>query len=157
VGIYMEYGSVKGDATLEAFDKWINLNKFHWEVNRAVGKPPAGKGTGREAQKPDLGTFNVWKETDSASMELLRRTCFEKKPYKCRISFVRTGEKTAYLTYIFHEALITKIAMDANGEGKQEEIITFDFIAAEATMHTLEKNNKRGAPIPFPYYNVNEH
>jgi len=153
----MKYGSVKGDATLKGFKDYINLDNFHWEVSRAVVKQPAGRGTTREAKKPDLAPFNVTKGADSASMELLKQICREKKGYKCEISFVRTGEEAAYMTYTFHDALITKITTSTGEGGEQVETIIFDFTAVEAAVYTRNKVNQRGGYIPFDYYNVNDH
>ena len=157
MGIYMKYGDIKGDSTLKGFKQWINLSNFHWEVDRAVTKQPAGRGTSREAQKPDLKEFDVTKEADSASMLLLKETCCAKTPYKCEISFVRTGEDIAYMTYIFHEALITKITTTTGQEGAQSEVITFNFVAVEAALYVRTEDNQRGDRIPFPYYSLVEH
>ena len=154
MAIYMKYGDVTGDATQKGFEDLINIDHFHWEVNRAVVKQPAGRGTTREAKKPELGPFDVTKDADSASTGLLYETCCKSKPMKCEISFVRTGEEKAYMTYTFYEALITKITTATGGDGRQAEVVTFDFTAVEAMVYPIEKDNQRGDPSPFPYFRL---
>jgi type VI secretion system Hcp family effector len=139
----MKYGNIKGDATQHGFVEWINLDHFHWEVNRSVAK------------QPELGPFDITKEADSATTELLIATCCNSTPEKCTISFVRTGEDKAFIEYIFYDSLITKIAAVTGQDGRPAETITFEYTAVEVTVAGINKSNERaGKPHWFPRFSL---
>ena len=56
MGIYMSYGSIKGDATQQGFEHWINVLKFDWPdaVKRDI-TTQTGRARNREHGQPKIG------------------------------------------------------------------------------------------------------
>jgi type VI secretion system secreted protein Hcp len=66
VAIYMKFGAIDGAVTTKNFEKWIELNSFHWGVGRAVGTAARGA-MSRESSEPSVSEVTVTKLMDTSS------------------------------------------------------------------------------------------
>src|SRR4051812_19348082 len=114
MGIYMKFGNIRGDATQDGFEHWINIKGFEWDdaVHRDI-KTQTGKARNREAAQPHVSNITVVKEVDHASGPLYKSLCATPKAQECKIAFVRTGEGgDTYLEYTLTDTLLTGVQID---------------------------------------------
>jgi len=58
--IYMQYGSVPGEAAKTGHKEWIEINSFQWGVGRGISSPTGGSAD-RESSTPSVGEIVVKK------------------------------------------------------------------------------------------------
>jgi type VI secretion system secreted protein Hcp len=151
MGIYLKYGDIKGDATQQGFEHWINITSFSWDAVTRDIKTLTGRGRNREQSQPHVKRITVHKEVDHASGPLYKALCTVPKAEECKIAFVRTdegGEK--YLEYTLTDALLQdlKIRGDDNRAG---EDWTIDFTEIAIEVKQLSEANVSGTPFHFKY------
>jgi type VI secretion system secreted protein Hcp len=152
MGIYMKFGNIRGDATQDGFEHWINIKTFEWDeaVHRDI-KTQTGKGRNREAAQPHVSNITVTKEVDHASGPLYKSLCATPKAYECKIAFVRTGEGgDTYLEYTLTDTLLAGV--DINGKDDRAlEKWRLDFTEIEIEVKQLDEANVSQAPFHFKY------
>jgi type VI secretion system secreted protein Hcp len=152
MGIYMKFGNIRGDATQDGFEHWINILAIKWNdaVKRDI-KTVTGKGRNREAGQPHVSNITVVKEVDHASGPLYKSLCATPKAQECKIAFVRTGEGgETYLEYTLTDTLLA--GLDIRGsEDRAHERWRLDFTAIEIEVKQLDEANVSQAPFHFKY------
>jgi type VI secretion system secreted protein Hcp len=158
MGIYMSYGSIKGDATQQGFEHWINVLKFDWPeaVKRDI-TTQTGRARNREHGQPKIGRIKIAKEVDHASGPLYKALVAVPKAETCKIAFVRTdegGEK--YLEYVLTDALlaglnITGASLGGANVERASETWDIDFTEIAIAVKQLDVANVAGADYHFKY------
>ena len=152
MGIYMRYGNIKGDATQDGFEKWINILNFGWDeaVKRDI-KTHTGRGRNREQGQPHIQRITITKEVDHASGPLYKALCTVPKAEECTIAFVRTDEGgDEYLEYKLTDTLLQHLKISGKGE-RAQEIWTLDFTRIAIKVKQLDEANAGGTPFHFEY------
>ena len=153
MGIYMKYGDIKGDATQEGFEHWINVTNFTWNnaVTRDI-KTHTGKGRNREQGQPIVNQIVINKEVDHASGPLYKSLVTVPQAKDCTIAFVRTEEGgETYLEYQLTDALLANLNLTGEGE-RASETWTLDFTRVKISVKQLnEANESSASPFHFEY------
>jgi type VI secretion system secreted protein Hcp len=168
VTAYMQFGTtIKGDATLEAVDGWININSFQWKIDWSV-TTRAGTDGPRDSKHPHIGELTIKKESDNSSRYLLdaitRNTYSSPKGEDCVIRFLSTGQgrninEMIYQEFTFFESLITSIQFDSSGDRPVETItLNFTGIAMKVWPHgrgNMSRDDPKApaAAVIFDRYN----
>lgn len=155
MGIYMKYGDIKGDATQDGFEHWINVTSFSWEAVTRDIKTHTGRGRNREQGQPHVKRIRVTKEVDHASGPLYKALVTVPKAEECIIAFVRTdegGEK--YLEYKLTDTLLQDLHIQGSaGAPKDRAVETWvlDFTKIAIEVKQLDEANVSQAPFHFEY------
>jgi type VI secretion system secreted protein Hcp len=152
MGIYMKFGNIKGDATQDGFEHWINITGFEWgpAVQRDINTE-TGKGRNREAAQPHVANIAVTKEVDHASGPLYQSLCAVPKAQECTIAFVRTGDVgDAYLEYTLTDTLLASVDIRGDHE-RAHEVWKLDFTEVEVKVKPLDEHNVSQTPFSFRY------
>jgi type VI secretion system secreted protein Hcp len=154
MGMYMQFGKIKGDATQEGFERWINITSFSWgpAVHRDI-KTETGKGRNREQAQPHVSNIQVKKEVDNASGPLYKSLVAVPEAKECKIAFVRTGpggDNDKYLEYTLTDALLAGLQIDGDGD-RAHETWQLDFTEVEIEVKQLEETNVAKGPYHFKY------
>jgi type VI secretion system secreted protein Hcp len=154
MGLYMEYnkGEIKGDATQQGFEQWINLHSFKWDMSRAFTKD-TGQAFNREGAQAHVGRITVSKEVDSSSGQIHKTAWTEHKGKPIVIAFVRTGDPgDAYLKFTLTDAVIQKFDIAAPRDSERPtEQITIDFTELEINTVVLKEDNVGENPLVIGY------
>ena len=165
---YMQFGkTIKGDATLEALDGWINIHSFSWKIHWSV-TTRAGMNGPRDAKHPSIDELTIKKESDNSSRYLLdaitRNTYSNPKGEDCVIRFLSTGQgsninEMIYQEFTFYDSLITSVQFDSSGDRPVETItLNFTGIAMKVWPHgrgnmSREDPKAPAAAVIFDRYN----
>ena len=151
MGIYMRYGEIKGDATQDGFEQWINVTSFNWEAVIRDIKTHTGRGRNREQGQPHVKRITITKEVDHASGPLYKALCTVPKAEECTIAFVRTDEGgDKYLEYKLTDTLLQKLDI-AGQRDRAVETWTLDFTKIAIEVKQLDEANVSQAPFHFEY------
>jgi type VI secretion system secreted protein Hcp len=152
MGIYMDYGGIKGDATQEGFEHWINITGFTWNgaVSRDI-KTQTGRGRNREQGQPHVKQITITKEVDHSSGPLYKSLVTVPQAKLCRIAFVRTDEGgQTYLEYHLHDTLLASLSLKGDGD-RAGETWTLDFTKVKISVKQLSEANIASGPFLFEY------
>ncbi|HEY1795237.1 MAG TPA: type VI secretion system tube protein Hcp [Stellaceae bacterium] len=152
MGIYMKYGEIKGDATQEGFQHWINITGFQWSgaVSRKI-ETHTGKGRNREQAQPHVSQITITKEVDHSSGPLYKSLVSVPQAKDCRIAFVRTDEGgETYLEYNLTDALLANLKLNGDGD-RASEIWTLDFTKIKISVKQLSEANESSNAFHFEY------
>jgi type VI secretion system secreted protein Hcp len=151
MGIYMKYGEIKGDATQEGFEHWINITSFHWDAVTRDIKTSTGKGRNREQSQPHVKRITIDKEVDHASGPLYKSLVTVPLAKECRIAFVRTDEGgETYLEYTLTDTLLQQLRLHGDGD-RAGETWTLDFTKIKVSVKQLSEANVASGPFHFEY------
>ena len=123
MAIYMKYGSIKGDATTDGHQGWIELQSFQWGVGRALGTAARGS-TSREHSEPHLSEITVTKPTDVATPKLLLDAVAGELNTTVKIDFTTTskGQTTTFLNYTLENTGISGYSANSSGDMPMESL-----------------------------------
>src|SRR3954452_12363214 len=153
MGIYMKYGGIKGDATQDKFEHWINIIGFTWgeAVKRSV-RTHTGRARNRESGQPKINDMTITKEVDHASGPLYKALCAVPKAEECKIAFVRTDEGgDTYLEYTLTDTLLAGLKLTTPDKDRCHETWHLNFTAFEVEVKQLDRANVSQAPFRFKY------
>ena len=152
MGMYMKFGTIKGNATQEGFERWINITDFQWgaAVKRDI-KTETGKARNREMAQPHISNIKVKKEVDLASGPLYKSLVAVPDAKECKIAFVRTGpggDNDKYLEYTLTDALLAGLEITGDGD-RAHETWQLDFTEVEIEVKQLDGSERGGGPLSF--------
>ena len=151
MGIYMKYGDIKGDATQDGFEHWINIPGFSWEAVFRQIRTETGKGRNREQSQPHVKRIRVQKEVDHASGPLYKSLVTVPTAQECTIAFVRTDEGgETYLEYTLHDTLLQNLTLSGEGD-RAVETWVLDFTKIKISVKQLSEANVSSGPFHFEY------
>ena len=157
MAIYMKFGSIDGDATLQAYDDWINISYFEWHVDWPITTRAAVKADLRGGKHPALSFITVKKHADSASPGLLNAVCRSNTPRMCGFHFIRTDDiGYCYMEYRFYEALIIHWQMSTGEDGVPAEEVHISFTAFEMSFYPADEENVVKKMLRVPHYDIIE-
>ena len=92
MGMYMKFGTIKGNATQEGFERWINITDFQWgpAVKRDI-KTETGNARNREMAQPHISNIKVKKGVDFASGPLYKSLVAVPDAKECKIASCGPG------------------------------------------------------------------
>jgi type VI secretion system secreted protein Hcp len=153
MGIYMKFGDIKGDATQDGFQHWINVTSFQWPAVTREVKTLTGRGRNREPAQPHVSNIKITKEVDHASGPLYKSLVATPKAAECKLAFVRTGDggdNDTYLEYTLTDTLLAGV--DITGEhDRAHETWQLDFTEIAIQVKQLDEANVAQAPFHFKY------
>ncbi|MGF1461684.1 MAG: type VI secretion system tube protein Hcp [Maricaulaceae bacterium] len=139
MGIYLKHGDLKGAATLEDHEAWIDVSSFQWGVE----VPTAQKGQAQVGHRV-YSSFVVTKEVDSATTGLMRCAAKNVVTPETFIDFISTsGAKSPYFSLTFKKVRVLGIDYYCAGAGVVETVRCF-FESYEMTYRNLSAS--QGAP-----------
>ena len=142
MAIYMKFGSIQGDATQQGYEGYINISSFSWGLHRNFAQDQVGRSFNREASQAQMGRCIVTKDVDHSSGEILKAAATAFKGEPVEIVFLRTGNPgEAYLTFKLTDALVSKLAVNGDGQDRPGETIEIDFTELEIVCKTLDESN----------------
>lgn len=123
MAIYMKFGGIRGDATTEGHNNWIELNSFSWGVGRAIGTAARGS-TSREHSEPNISEITVTKPTDVATPRLLMDAVAGELNTTVKIDFTTTskGQTTTFLNYTLENTGISHYSLSSGGDMPMESL-----------------------------------
>lgn len=143
--IFMQYQGITGDASKSSCSRSnaIELNSFQWGVGRGISSPTGGS-SDRESSAPSVSEIVVTKDTDSASVPLLKES-LNGEGKSVKIDFCRTaGEnQQPYLEYNLQNTLVSKYSISSGGD-RPTESISLNFVKIQVTFFAFGPN---GTPI----------
>lgn len=152
MGIYMKFGDIKGDATQEGFEHWINVTGFQWNpaVHRDVNTH-TGRGRNREQGQPQVTNITITKEVDHASGPLYKSLMTTPKAQECKLAFIRTDEGgETYLSYTLTDTLLAGVTIKGEHD-RAHETWLLDFTEIAVEVKQLDEQNVSQAPFHFKY------
>ena len=134
--IYLQYGSIQGDATQQDHTGWMDITSMHWSVSRNVNTT-VGSAANREASEPNLSEVTLTKISDSSHAELYQAATTGNTPQTAQIDLVSTGQDgKTYCSYILHDALLSGFSSGTSGD-RPTETLTFNFVKKEVVYNKI--------------------
>ena len=148
--IYMNYNDIKGDATAEGHEKWIELNSCQWGVGRGISSP-TGASADRESSAPSVSEIVVTKATDASSTKILNEA-YQGEGQKCQIDFCKTdkGKLEVYLTVTIEDTMVSGYSLSSGGD-RPSESLSLNFTKVEFKDVSMGAKNDTGNPDSVTY------
>jgi type VI secretion system secreted protein Hcp len=144
MGIFVKYGSIKGDATHEDHKEWIAVESLHWGVSRSMSTK-TGFGSDREASQPSLSDVTVSKDMDGSSIYLFKEACTGSKGQDCVVHVVATSDPgQTVVEYKLENALVSMYDASSGGD-VPSETVGFNFTKMTFKYITYDE---KGKPTP---------
>ncbi|HEX4507108.1 MAG TPA: type VI secretion system tube protein Hcp [Alphaproteobacteria bacterium] len=146
--IYLQFGSIQGDATQSAHVNWIQLLSVNWGLTRPVSNP-AGSTAGRVLAAPRLAELSVTKDEDSATIPLIQQA-LSGSPQDATIDFISeaTGDGLVYYSIALKQAVITAFTQGSSGD-RPVETMTFNFTQISFSGTQIDTDGTAGAPSSY--------
>ena len=142
MAIYMKLGNIKGDATQQGFEGWMNIESFEWGLERKFAPDQVGRAYNREAAQAHVKEITVSKEVDASSGALLEFASTGYKGEKCEIVFLRTGNPgEAYLKFTLENTLMQDLTVSSGSPERPVERLKLDFTELEIEVKVLDEAN----------------
>ncbi len=141
--IFMQYGTIKGDATAKAYEGFIDLNSLSFSIDKPT---TIGSATGFQTGAPKFSEITITKLMDSSSVPLAQQL-LTGTPQNVKIDFAKTsgtGELFTYAEYDLTNAIITGYSVSSGGDQPTESIT----IAFEKFSFTFTPMSATGIPEP---------
>jgi type VI secretion system secreted protein Hcp len=142
---------IQGESTRKGFEKQIELDSFHFDVENptTIGSATGGAGAG----KVKFNTFTITKKTESSTPQLYQKCCMGAHFEKVILTLLKAsgdkGSALPFLTFDFRTAFVTKVDW-SGGKGNDEtpvETITFVYGSLGVT-YTPQSATGAAAPKP---------
>ena len=148
--IYMNYNDIKGDATAEGHEGWIELNSCQWGVGRGISSP-TGASADRESTAPSVSEITVTKDTDIGSTKMLNEA-YQGEGQKVVIDFCKTdkGKLEVYLEITLEDCLVSGYSLSSGGD-RPSESLSLNFTKIEFKNTSMKDKNDTGDPDTVTY------
>lgn len=148
--IYMNYNDIKGDATADGHEGWIELNSFQWGVGRGISSPTGGSAD-RESSAPSVSEITVSKATDNASPKLLNEA-LQGEGVKVVIDFCKTDKSKleVYMTYTLTDSMVSGYSLSSGGD-RPTESLSLNFTKIEYKNIPQSIKGETGTPETVTY------
>jgi len=127
MAIYIKFGAISGEVTTKGYEKWIEVDSFHWGLGRAVSVGGGG-GSKRESSAPSVSEL-VLTKTMSVDSPLLLKEAIGGKAADVKIELTQTdasGKHIAFQKYVLHETLVAAYSISSGGDRPRENF-TLNF------------------------------
>jgi type VI secretion system secreted protein Hcp len=148
MSIFLQFGSVLGDAQDAGHTNWIEIQSVQWGLNRPVTNP-AGSTAGRTLAAPQLSELVVSKAQDVASIPLIQ-AALEGSPVAAQIDFCSTGtnEQKVYYTINMTSTVIVSFGQSGAGDRPMESM-TFNFTEIAFTGTQMDPDGSSTSPSSY--------
>ena len=150
MGIYMDFDSIKGEATQQDHKKWIDILSISWGAGRSINTV-SGSAQNREASEPSLSEINIVKQFDASSPKLFTEACAGNQGKTVKIDLTTTGSPSVvFCTYTLTNALISSYSVSSSGD-RPTESIGISYTKLEFKFTPYDDKNKAGTPTTVSY------
>jgi type VI secretion system secreted protein Hcp len=150
MAIYIDFEGIKGDATHQKHEKWLDIDSLQWGVGRAI-MTPTGSAQNREASEPSVSEVTFTKSMDSSSALLFQAACAGHVGKLVTIDLVTTGNPSdLYMQYKLHNALVSGYSVSTGGE-RPSESVSLNFTKIEMKYQQFDEKHKVVNNFPASY------
>jgi len=149
--IYMKVESIDGAVTAKGFEKWIELNSFHFATSRAISME-AGNIANRNHGRPSVSEIVVTKMMEQSSFGLLQEALRGDKGKKVTIKIVEVAQDKfrEYVSYELEDTLLSGYSVSTGGD-VPVETVTLSYSRITTSFTSTDKTNKAGQPARVVY------
>jgi len=149
--IYMKVETIDGGVTAKGFEKWIELNSFHFSTSRAISME-AGNIANRNHGRPNISEIIVTKLMEQSSFGLLQEALRGDKGRKVTIKIVEVAQDKyrEYVSYELEDTLLSGYSVSTGGE-VPVETVTLSYSKITTSFTSTDKGNKAGQPARVVY------
>lgn len=148
MGIYMKFGSVKGDATHSDHKDWVELQSIQFGIGRSITMT-VGAVQNREASHPSISQITVTKPMDGSSYKFFEEACIGKDGQKCTIHLV-TNENQVFAEYEMENTLIAGYNISSGGD-RPLETLSLNFTKILYKYSVMGADNKSSTKYTSGY------
>jgi type VI secretion system secreted protein Hcp len=141
--IYMKYGTIEGEVTETAHEKWLACDSASFGVGRSTTVEVGSGQEKRHRDQPTISDIQISRTYDKSS-PLLFNEAVVGKPQKVQIDFLEPADgpdasPNVYLTYTLRNCLVSSYSVGGGGAGASESLaINFTAINIEYTAYDKE-------------------
>lgn len=148
MSIFLQFGSVQGDAKDAGHLNWIVVNAVSWNLTRPVTNP-AGSSAGRVLAAPQVAELLISKDQDVATIPLVQ-AAFEGSPVPAQIDFCSTGtdQQQVYYTIALTNVVLTSFGQSA-AEGRPQDTMTLNFTQISFTGTQMDADGTAASPASY--------
>jgi type VI secretion system secreted protein Hcp len=148
MSIFLQFGSVLGDAEDAGHTNWIGITAVSWNLSRPVTNP-AGSSSGRVLSAPQLSELTITKDQDVATIPLIQ-AALEGSPVAAQIDFCTTGtgQQEVYYSIAMTSTVITGFAQSGS-EGRPLETVTLNFVQISFTGTQMDADGTAASPASY--------
>lgn len=149
--IYMQIDEITGSVTAKGFEKWIELNSFHFSTSRSISME-AGNLTNRSHGRASVSEIVVTKMMEQSSFGLLQDALRGDKGKKVTIKIVEVSQDKfrEYVSYELEDTLLSGYSISTGG-GVPSETVTLSYSKITTSFTSADKSNKAGQPARVVY------
>jgi len=149
--IYMKVDGIDGSVTAKGFEKWIELNSFHFSTSRAISME-AGNASNRNHGRPSISEIVVTKMMEQSSFGLLQDALRGDKGKKVTIKIVEVAQDQyrEYVSYELEDTLLSGYSVSTGGD-VPAETVTLSYSKITTSFTSTDKSNKAGQPARVVY------
>lgn len=148
MGIYMKYGSIKGDATHADHKDWVEVQSLQFGIGRSI-MTPVGAAQNRESSHPSISQVSITKNMDGSSYKFFEQACIGKTGEKCTIHLV-TNENQVFAEYELENTLIAGYNVSTSGD-RPAETISLNFTKIIYKYAVMGSDNKSSTTYTAGY------
>ena len=121
---------IQGESTRKGFEKQIELDDFHFDVENpaTIGSATGGAGAG----KVKFNTFTITKRTDASTPRLYQQCCAGGHFAQVILTMLKaSGDKSSALTFLtfdFRTVFITRVDWSGGEENGDTPVETITFV-----------------------------
>lgn len=124
MAIFMKYGALDGEVTVEGYEKWVECHSCQMGYGRGISAPGPGGGSKREASAPTVSEVNVTTTMDSFS-PLILKEALGGAATEVKIEMTQTddnGKHIAFQKYVFTNTLVSGLSISSGGDRPSESL-----------------------------------
>lgn len=139
MSVFIKYGDIKGQATLDEVKEWVDCDSLSWGVTRMIDTQ-VGRAANREVSLANVQEVVVTKDWDYASHQFAKAAAIGSEGEQLEIVVTRAADGgEAWLKITCAKTLVSSYHMSVGNEGKPVENITFNF--TELTLENFERKD----------------
>lgn len=160
MAIYMHIQGIDGNVTTKAYENWIELESFEFNVQRKLNTQP-GRISNREGSKPSVSEVSISKRLDKSSSLLFGEATVGTAKPTVNIHFVTSSSSPQpYLEYTLSNVIVSAHGVEhirplAHHDSEHEtyplEKVNLNFDKIEMKVIPFNKDHKAESPIPAGY------
>lgn len=149
MSMYLNYEGIKGEATAEGHEEWIDIHSLQWGVSRGLSAT-TGTNQNREATSTTISEVTFTKLTDDSTPYLFREACVGKGK-EVKIHLTKTDDTLqSYIEYTLRDVMISNYTVNTDGE-RPIESISLSFTKMELRYIPHDDQNNIKTPVSQIY------
>lgn len=149
MSMYLNYEGIKGEATAEGHEQWMDIDTLSWGVSRALSAK-TGTNQNREATSTTISEVTFTKITDNATPYLFMESCIGKGK-EIKIHLTKTDDTLqSYIEYTLRDCMISSYTVNSDGE-RPIETISLSFTKIELRYIPHDDKNNVATPVSQIY------